>query len=87
MEIDDQIEGNRRTGRPPLLSDSELVCLTVAQALLGYHSEARRLRFARTHLSGMFPYLPQQSGYNKRLRVALPLVKRLSHFGMATDTR
>lgn len=64
-------------GRPPLLTDSELVCLAVAQVLLGYHSEARWLRFARKHLTGMFPYLPQQSGYNKRLRSALPLVKRL----------
>ncbi|WP_405765703.1 IS982 family transposase [Streptomyces sp. NBC_01538] len=25
----------------------------------------------------MFPYLPQQSGYNRRLRAALPLVKRM----------
>jgi len=25
----------------------------------------------------MFPYLPQQSGYNKRLRGALGLVKRV----------
>ncbi len=64
-------------GRPPRLSDSELVCLTVAQALLGHRSEARWLRFARKHLSGLFPYLPQQSGYNKRLRAALPLVKRM----------
>lgn len=64
-------------GRPPLLSDSELVCLAVAQALLGYRSEARWLRFAHKRLSGLFPYLPQQSGYNKRLRAALPLVKRM----------
>src|SRR4051794_3626330 len=64
-------------GRPPLPSDSELVCLAVAQALLGHRSEARWLRFARKHLTGMFPYLPQQSGYNKRLRAALPLVKRM----------
>ena len=64
-------------GTPPLLSDSELVCLAVAQALLGYHSEARWLRFANKHLSGMFPYLPLRPGYNKRLRAALPLVKRM----------
>lgn len=37
-------------GRPPLLSNSELVCLAVAQALLGYYSEARRLRYARQQL-------------------------------------
>lgn len=64
-------------GRPPRLSDSELLCLAVAQSLLGHRSEARWLRFTRKRLSGMFPYLPQQSGYNKRLRAALPLVKRL----------
>jgi len=64
-------------GRPPRLNDSELVCLAVAQALLGYRSEARWLRFARKHLADFFPYLPQQSGYNKRLRAALPLVKRM----------
>jgi hypothetical protein len=77
VKIDDEIGGTRCMGRPPLLSDSELVCLAVAQALLGHHSEARWLRFARKYLSGMFPYLPQQSGYNKRLRAALPLVKRM----------
>jgi hypothetical protein len=25
----------------------------------------------------MFPYLPQQPGYNKRLRAALPLVRQV----------
>lgn len=64
-------------GRPPLLSDSELVCLAVAQALLGYHSEARWLRYANKHLSDMFPYLPQRPGYSKRLKSALPLLKRM----------
>jgi hypothetical protein len=38
------------------------------QALLGFTSEARWLRYARVHLRGMFPLLPQQPGYNKRLR-------------------
>jgi len=58
-------------GRPPLLSDSELVRLAVAQALLGYHSEARWLRYANKHLTGMFPHLPQRAGCNQRLRSAL----------------
>src|SRR5205814_1485653 len=44
---------------------------------LGFTSEAHWLRYARKHLAGMFPYLPQQSGYNKRLRAALGLVKRV----------
>ncbi|MEU9797088.1 IS982 family transposase [Streptomyces sparsogenes] len=85
VKIDDEIGGTRWMGRPPRLSDSELVCLAVAQAVLGFHSEARWLRFARKHLSGMFPYLPQQSGYNKRLRAALPLVKSVIR-ELAVDT-
>jgi len=52
----------------PKVSDAELVTLAVMQALLGYVSEARWLRYARKHLTGLFPYLPGQSGYNKRLR-------------------
>jgi hypothetical protein len=35
---------------------------------VGFTSEARWLRFARADLGALFPYLPQQSGYNKRLR-------------------
>jgi len=77
VKIDDEIGGTRCTGRPPKLSDSELVCLAVAQALLGYCSEARWLRYAVKHLRSMFPYLPQRAGYNKRLRAALPMVKRV----------
>ena len=55
-------------GIVPKLSDAELVTLSVLQALLGFTSEARWLRYARTHLRHLFPYLPQQPGYNKRLR-------------------
>jgi hypothetical protein len=77
VKIDDEIGGVRCIGRPPLLSDAELVCLAVAQALLGFRSEARWMRYAHKHLRGMFPYLPQRPGYHKRLRAALPLVKRM----------
>lgn len=57
-----------RTGFTPLLGDAELVTLAVLQALLGYPSEARWLRFAGARLRHLFPYLPLQPGYNKRLR-------------------
>jgi Transposase DDE domain len=77
VKIDDEIGRTRWLGRPPLLTDSELVCLAVAQALLGFRSEARWLRFANAHLRAMFPYLPLRPGYNRRLRAALPLVKRV----------
>ena len=56
------------TGICPKISDAELVTLAVMQALLGYVSEARWLRYARKHLRRLFPYLPGQPGYNKRLR-------------------
>ena len=77
VKIDDELGEPRWTGRPPVLTDSELVCLAVAQAMLGFTSERHWLRYARKHLAGLFPYLPQQSGYNKRLRAALGLVKRV----------
>lgn len=57
-----------RIGITPKLSDAEMVTLAVMQALLGHVSEARWLRFANKHLHHLFPYLPQQPGYNKRLR-------------------
>ncbi len=57
-----------RVGIAPKLSDAELVTLWVLQALLGFTSEARWLRYARTHLRHLIPDLPQQPGYNKRLR-------------------
>src|ERR1017187_4367202 len=55
-------------GIEPQLSDAELVTLAVMQALLGYTSEARWLRHARKHLRDLFPCLPRQPGYSKRLR-------------------
>ncbi|RAJ38339.1 hypothetical protein K353_04276 [Kitasatospora sp. SolWspMP-SS2h] len=51
------------------------MCLAVAQVLPGFHSEARWIRFARAHLRGVFPDLPERPGYNKRLRVARPLLQ------------
>ena len=55
-------------GISPKLSDAELVTLAVLQALLGFTSEARFIRHARTHLRPWFRYLPDRPGYNKRLR-------------------
>ncbi|GAA0523040.1 MULTISPECIES: IS982 family transposase [Streptomyces] len=85
VKIDDEMEWERCVGRPPQLTDAELVTLAVAQALPGFHSEARWLRYAHTHLADMFPYIPKQPGWNKRLRAALPLVKRVIRM-LAVDT-
>ena len=55
-------------GFAPRLSDAELVTLAVLQALLGFDSEARFIRYAAAHLGPWFPYVPERPGYNKRLR-------------------
>src|SRR6266849_5598670 len=72
-------------GINPKLSDAELVTLAVMQALLGYTSEARWLRHARAHLRHLFPYLPQQPGYNKRLRAAASMIRHCIRV-LAADT-
>jgi Transposase DDE domain len=72
-------------GISPKLSDAELVTLAVMQALLGFGSEARWLRYADRHLRQLFPYLPGQSGYNKRLRRAAVLVRHVIR-AIASDT-
>ena len=46
-----------------------------AAGLLGFTSEARWVRYAHADLGHLFPYLPQQPGYNKRLRAAAALVR------------
>ena len=65
------------TGIAPKLTDAELVTLAVIQSFLGFTSEARFLRYARTHLRPWFPYLPQRSGYNRRLRNSVVLMQHL----------
>ncbi|MEU4728936.1 IS982 family transposase [Streptomyces sp. NPDC023588] len=62
-------------GKSPRLSDAELVTLAMMQAMLGFTSEARWLRHAHAQLRHLFPYLPKQPGYNKRLRKAAGLIR------------
>ncbi|SCD28773.1 hypothetical protein GA0115242_100715 [Streptomyces sp. SolWspMP-5a-2] len=52
VKIDDEIGGTRWLGRPPQLTDSELVTLAVAQAMLGFTSESRWLRFVGSRQEG-----------------------------------
>ena len=74
-----------KTGLQPRLSDAELVTLAVMQALLGYTSEARWVRYAHGHLGHLFRYLPGQPGYNRRLRAAAGLITTLTRL-LAADT-
>ena len=63
-----------RARRNPQITDAELVCLAVAQILLDCPSERRFMRFAMTRLGHLFPYLPKQPGYNKRMRALAPQI-------------
>jgi len=74
--IDDHViePGRRGPGHPKRLSDAELVCLAVAQVLLGARSEHHWLRMCYGRLGHLFPYLPRQPGYHKRVKAAAPLI-------------
>ena len=79
VTIDELLEPRRGPGHPPKLADSELLCLAVAQVLLGYRSERRWLRTVADRLGHLFPYVCGQAAYNRRLRRAAPLVATISH--------
>ena len=80
--VDDHVvpSGPPGPGRPKQLSDSELVCLAVAQVLLGARSEHHWLRLCYARLGPLFPYLPKQPGYHKRLKAAGPLLAAAMDF-------
>jgi len=59
---------HRGPGRPPKLTDAELITLAVAQVLLGMPNDRQFLALARWRLGHLFPRLIDQSGYNRRLR-------------------
>jgi Transposase DDE domain len=84
VKIDDELKihpelvrWRPEVGFRPELSDAELATVAVLQALGGFTSEARFIRYARRHLVSMFPHLPNQSGYNKALRKAVPMLQAL----------
>lgn len=64
-----------KVGIEPRLTDAELLCLAVLQALLGYSDEARFVRYARARLGGLFPYVPERPAYNKRLRRSVAMLQ------------
>jgi Transposase DDE domain len=72
--LDDLLPERSGPGAPPKLSDAELIALAVAQVLLDCPNDRRFLAFARWRLGHLFPYLPQQPGYNKRVRGAAPQI-------------
>jgi hypothetical protein len=79
VELTDRIipalRPRRGPGRPPQVTDAELVCLAVAQVLLRYHDEHHWLRAAPSRVGHLFPRLLSQPEYNRRLRAAADLLE------------
>jgi hypothetical protein len=79
--IDDFLGPRRRgPGRPPKLSDSELICLAIAQVFLGVPNDRQFLALARWRLGHLFPQLIDQSNYNRRLRALAPQIARCINY-------
>lgn len=57
-----------RPGPTPACSDSELLTLALVRHLLARPSERAWLAEVRTHWADLFPCLPAQSEYNRRVR-------------------
>ena len=77
VQIDDFLGPRHRgVGRPPKLTDVELIALAVAQVLLGVANDRQFLALARWRLGHLFAGLIDQSGYNRRLRALAPQIAR-----------
>jgi transposase len=67
-------------GRPQEISDAEVITLTIAQALLQIPDDRRFLATARRRLGHLFPYLPEQPGYCKRVRGLTAEIERAINY-------
>lgn len=71
---DDLLPKRTGPGRPPKLSDAELIALAVAQVFLDCPNDRKFLAFAGWRLGHLFPELIKQPGYNKRVRALAPRI-------------
>jgi len=78
--VDDFLPERRGPGRPPRITDAELITLALAQVMLGLPNDRQFLALARGRLGHLFPYLPKQPGYNKRLRRLAPQIARAINY-------
>ena len=75
-----------KIGIAPKISDAEIITLAVMQALLQFTNETRWLRYAHKHLTADFPYIPAQSGYNKRVRrLATTMIQVMTALAASTS--
>jgi hypothetical protein len=87
VQVDDLLPPRRGAGKRPKITNAELVTLAVAQIVLQRPKERAFLRLARQRLGHLFPYIPGQSGYNKRLRKLAPEICRvISHLARSSPS-
>jgi hypothetical protein len=85
--VDDFLPRRRGPGHPPRITDAELITLAVAQMFLAIPNDRKFLALARWRLGHLFPYLPQQPGYNKRLRALAPTIARvITHLAVTSPS-
>lgn len=74
VRVDDLLPARQGPGRPQQITDAELIALAVAQMFLAVPNDRKFLAVARWRLGHLFPYLPKQSGFNKRMRALAPTI-------------
>lgn len=77
VQLDDLLPRRTGAGRRPRCNDAEILTLAVAQALLNEPSDRQFLRRAATRLRHLFPCLPSQPSFHRRLRRLAPLLDEL----------
>jgi hypothetical protein len=77
---DDFLPPRTGPGRPPRITDAELITLAIAQVFMGLPNDRQFLALAAYRLGHLFPYLPRQSGYNKRIRGLAPEIQRTINY-------
>jgi hypothetical protein len=87
VRVDDLLPKRSGPGRPPRITDAELIALAVAQMFLGLPNDRQFLALARWRLGHLFHYLPKQPGYNKRLRALAPAIARvITHLALTSPS-
>lgn len=77
---DDFLPARQGAGRPPQITDAELITLAIAQVFMGLPNDRQFLALASYRLAHLFPYLPKQPGYNKRLRRLTAEIERTINY-------
>lgn len=77
---DDFLPERSGAGRPPKISDAELITPAIAQVFLGIPNDRQFLAMAGYRLRHLFPCPPKQPGYNKRLRRLTAEIERTINY-------